>query len=222
MKEKEIKNLLQSNDTERLNFYLSAILSKSKDIEKENNKLGLMMIFLILLFYLIDYTKADTLNIGPISIKDLSSIKVFIPLVFSFLLLRYKVINSHKAELIRIVKLFSQRHFNFDNSNIKPEFTDDFTRTLLPISLYEEFNKLNYKGTSKFGCLGAIFVFPLSIGITLFPLFMEFIWLKEFMTGFKALDLYEKASIILTIWIIIIAIYYFVHTMIISAKEYNE
>lgn len=222
MKSKEIYGILQSNDKDKLNFYLSTILSKSKDIEKENNKLGIMMIILILLFYLIDYTKADNLYIGPISIKDLNSIKIFIPLVFAFLLLRYKVINSHKAELIRIVKIFSQKHFNFDNSNVKLEFTDDFTRTILPISLYEEFNKLNYKGTSKFGCLGALFVFPLSIGVTLFPLIIEFIWLKTFIADFKSLNLYEKASVVLTIWIIILAIYYLIHTMIISAKEYSE
>ena len=185
-------------------------------------RLGIIMLILILLFYLIDNTKAESLSIGPISIKDLNSIKIFIPLVFAFLILRYQVINSHKAELIRIVKKFSLLYFDFDNSNTKPEFTDDFTRTLLPISIYEEFNKLNYKGTSKIGCIGAIFTFPLTIGLTLLPFIFEYVWIKDLILDFKNLVLFEKVTIVLTIWTIILTLYYFIHTIVISIKENTD
>ena len=76
MKEREIENLIATNDKDKLSFYLSNIISKSRDIERENNRLGIMILILILLFYLIDYTKVESLNIGPISIKDLNSIKI--------------------------------------------------------------------------------------------------------------------------------------------------
>lgn len=222
MKESEIENLIATNDKDKLSFYLSNIISKSRDIERENNRLGIMILILILLFYLIDYTMAESLNIGPISIKDLNSIKIFIPLVFAFLILRYQIINSHKAELIRIVKKFSLLYFDFDNSNTKPEFTDDFTRTLLPISIYEEFNKLNYKGTSKIGCIGAILTFPLTIGLTIFPFVLEYIWIKDLILDFKNLVIFEKLSIVMTVWTIILTLYYFFHTIIISMKENTE
>ncbi len=217
MKEQEIDKLIQSNEGDKLNFYLSNLLSKSKEIEKENNKLGLMMLLLILLFYLIDNTTANSLNIGPITIKDLAGIRIFIPLVFAFLILRYKVINSHKAELIKIIKKISNQHFKYDNKNVDIAFIDDFTRTLLPISIYEEFNKFNYKKTS--GCLGTIIIFPLSVGLLLIPYVFEYLWLKELIIDFSEINFYGKASTIITIWILIISIYYFIQTMRLSIKE---
>ena len=40
MKEIEIENLITVNDKDKLSFYLSNILSKSKDIESENISIG--------------------------------------------------------------------------------------------------------------------------------------------------------------------------------------
>jgi len=219
MKESEIEQLIDLNPDDKLSFYLTNLLSKSKEIEKENNMLGIMMLVLILLYYLIENTKAGSLNIGPISIKDVASIISFIPLVFAFLILRYTLINSHKAELIRIVKKFSSKYFSYENSNIDIAFTDDFTRTLLPISIYEEFNKLNYKGTSKIGCIGAILTFPLSIGLTVAPYYLEYIWIKELIERYSVLNYIEKISILGTIWILLLSIYYLIHTMVITVKE---
>ncbi|CAI8252130.1 MAG: Uncharacterised protein [Formosa sp. Hel1_33_131] len=219
MKEQEIDKLIQSNEGDKLSFYLSNLLSKSKEIEKENNKLGIMMLILILLFYLIDYTSANSLNIGPITIKDLAEIRIFIPLVFAFLILRYKVINSHKAELIKIIKKISNQHFSYDNKNVDIAFIDDFTRTLLPISIYEEFNKFNYKKTS--GCIGTIIILPLSIALMLIPYIFEYFWLKELIIDFLGMNFYGKTSTIITIWVLILSIYYFIQTMRLSIIE-NE
>jgi hypothetical protein len=208
MTDSEIEKFIDSNNNEKLSFYLANLLSKNREIEKENNKLGIMMLILILLFYLIDTTNAEILNIGPISMKDFSTIKIFIPLVFAFLILKYIIINSHKAELIRIVKKFSNRFFNYDNTNIDVLFTDDFTRILLPISIYEEFNKFSFKETSTFGCLGGVILFPLIIGLLIAPFYFEYIWLKPMLQNYSNINYFEKASIICTIWILLVSLYY--------------
>lgn len=219
MKDSEVSDFLSSNDDSNISFYLSTIIEKLKEISKENNKIGVFMIVVIFLFYLIENSIARSINIGPITIDDLTAIKVFIPLIFAFLILRYKIINSHKAELIKISKKITEHKFSIENSNVKPEFTDDFTRSLLPLSLYEEVNKLNYKGASFIGCLGAILTFPITIIITLIPYFFEFLWLRDLFYGFPNFNLYEKASFILTIWVLVFSLYYMIHTMTIAIKE---
>lgn len=219
MKDSQIDKILSSNDRENLEFYLTNLINKSNEISKENNRLGIIIIGLIFLFHIIDGSKAQSISIGPIVISDLFYIRTFIPLVLAFVLLRYKVINSHKAEIIRIVKKFSEHYFNYDDINNEPEFTDDFTRTLLPISLYEEFNKLNSKGSSGIGCLGAILIVPLSIVLTLVPYAFEYLWIKGLITDFYSLDFFEKSAVVLTLWILALSIYYLAHTMALTIKE---
>jgi regulatory protein YycI of two-component signal transduction system YycFG len=219
MKDAEIKEFISSNDDENISFYLSNIIDKLKDISKENNKLGVFMTVVILLYYLIDNSIAKSINIGPISIDNLTKIQIFIPAFFAFLILRFKVINSHKAELLKFSKKITEHKFGIENSNIEPEFTDDFTRILLPLSLYEEIQKLNYKGASFIGRIGAIITLPLAIILVLIPYFFEFLWLRELYSKFSGFNVYEKATYIVTIWILIFCLYYLVHTIANSMKE---
>lgn len=221
MKNEEINEIIKKNSDDKLNIYLSALLSKCKDIEKENNFIALVMLILILLFYMADISKTESIQIGPISIKDINSIKVFIPLVFAFLIFRYIVISAHKAELHKIIKVFTRDFFKFKDLIEEDALRmDDFTRTILPFSIYGDLSNLSHKGKSKFGCFGALLIFPLS-SIVIIPFVLEFIWIKQFIIDFSKLNFTQKSSIILSIWILVISLYYFVHNMIIAVKENN-
>jgi hypothetical protein len=221
MKNLEIKEMFRNNTDDKLNIYLSTLLAKCKDIEKENNLIALIMLILILLFYMADISQTESIQIGPLSIKDINSIKVFIPLVFAFLIFRYILISAHKAELHKIIKVFTKDFFNFnDSAQDDPLHMDDFTRTILPFSIYGELGNLSYKGKSKFGCFGAILIIPIS-GLALVPFILEFIWIKKFIIDFSTLNYTQKTSVILSIWILAISLYYFVHNMIIAVKENN-
>jgi len=216
MKNEEIEQIINQTESDKLNLYLSILLSKCKDIEKENNFIALIMILLVLLFYSASFGELDTLQIGPISIKQINSVKIFIPLVFSFLIFRYLIISSHKAEIEKIIKIFSRDFFNVENNDI--EKLDDFTRSILPISIYAEINNLTTKGKSKFGCFGAILIFPI-VGIALIPYTLQFIWLKDFLINYDKFNFFQKSAIVLSIWITILSLYYFIHSIIIRMKE---
>ena len=221
MKKEEINEIIKNNSDDKLNIYLSALLSKCKDIEKENNFIALVMLILILLFYMADISKTESIQIGPISIKDINSIKVFIPLVFAFLIFRYIVISAHKAELHKIIKVFTRDFFKFKDLIEEDALRmDDFTRTILPFSIYGDLSNLSHKGKSKFGCFGALLIFPLS-SIVIIPFVLEFVWIKQFIIDFSKLNFTQKSSVILSIWILVISLYYFVHNMIIAVKENN-
>lgn len=216
MTEKEINNIIESNDTENLNFYLSILLQKANQLDKERNWLSLAMLILFLIYHLADYKASGSIQIGPITLNDVNSIKIFIPLVFSFSMLRYVIVSSHKAELQNIVRIFSYKHFNFNSSPSDIIFIDDFTRTLMPISNHEELNKFTFK--SKPGCGSFLLLLPL-VGIMILPIIVLIYWLYPQILVFKTLNLISKASLLFTVWIILLIIFYIVKSMIIGAKE---
>lgn len=219
MKKHEITKILLSNSDEKLSEYLTIILAKCKDIAKESNVIAVFMLILILLYYMTDYSQLDSLQIGPIGINDINSIKVFIPLVFAFLIFRYIVLSAHKAELHKIVEEYSKEYFGFDDEVPKDVVhLDDFTRSVLPFSLYSEINNLTNKGKSKLGCIGAILIFPMT-AIAIVPFILEYYWIKEFLIKFEELNFTQKSSVILSVWIILISFYYFIHNMIVKVKE---
>lgn len=219
MNKSEIKKIFLSNTDEKLSIYLEILLSKCKDIAKESNVIAVFMLILILLFYLTGFSQLESLQVGPVEIDDVNSIKIFIPLVFAFLVFRYIIISAHKAELHKIITEFSSEYFDYEDSIPVDELhMDDFTRSILPFSIYSEISKLAHKGKSKFGCFGAFLIFPIS-AISFIPFVLEYFWIKEFILQFETLNFYQKSSIVLSIWIIIISIYYFIHTMIISVNE---
>ena len=116
MKNTEVKKIFENNTDDKLNIYLNIILSKCKDIAIESNLIAIIMLILILLFYMADFAQPESLQIGPLSIKDIDSVKFFIPLVFAFLIFRYIVISAHKAELHKIIKEYTKNFFSFDDS----------------------------------------------------------------------------------------------------------
>lgn len=219
MRPHEIKNILKQNTDEKLNQYFVILLDKCKDIAKESNIIALFMLVLILLYYMTDFSQLESLQIGPVGIKDVNSIKVFIPLVFAFLIFRYIVLSAHKAELHKIIEQYTSDYFDFEDPYSQDVLhMDDFTRSVLPFSIFSEINKLSHKGKSKFGCFGAILIFPIT-AIAVIPFVLEYYWIKEFINQFSNLNFTQKSSIVLSIWIMTISIYYFIHTMIIGAKE---
>jgi hypothetical protein len=179
------------------------------------------MLILILLFYLADFSQLLSLQVGPVEVKDVNSIKIFIPLVFAFLIFRYIVISAHKAELQKVVTEFTSEYFDYEDPILADGLhMDDFTRSMLPFSIYSELSKLSHKGKSQFGCVGALLIIPISL-ISFIPFVLEYIWIKEFILQFETLNFYQKSSIILSIWIIAISIYYIIHTLIINFKGDN-
>ena len=218
----EITEILDRNDESNVKYYLDKIIQKQDNFAKESNRLGLFMIIIIFLFYLIDNSIAKSIRIGPISIDDLVAIKIYIPLVLAFLILRYQVITAHNAELKNISKIISSMYFGANSENMKNGQLDDFTRSLLPISLYGELSKLIINGNKKLGCIGALLIIPFMLAIGLAPYYFEWIWLKDILINFRELNFYEKITAVLTIWLLIVSFFYLVQTFIIAFKDKQD
>ena len=221
MKKTDIDKFIESNSTESINLYFSELLTKSKAIDKENNKIVFFLLLLIFIYYLTDFAVIESINLGFLLIKNVESVKVFIPLIFSFIIFRFAIINTHKAEIKKIVRKIAYKHFNFDNQSLDIVYTDDFSRTVLPISVYDELNKFNFK--TNVGCLNSIIMIPLvafpALVISASPFVIEWFWLKPMIIDFNNIELIQKGVVVLTIWIIILSFVYYIKTLALAVTE---
>jgi hypothetical protein len=216
MTEKEIQQLIENNQPDRLNLFLSGILDKSKNLDKQLSLTSIGMLILILIYYLGKLNIGSEIQLGPLKINDTTTLLLILPLIFSFLILRFVILSSHKAEIKKLIKVFAKQYFAFDNSNVDVIFTDDFTRLILPVSIYDEIGKFNLK--TKTGCLTVFLTLPMSL-LAFAPYFFVSLWTYPQLPKLATLDLYDKILVISTLWILLLSLFYFIKTMILGAKE---
>lgn len=216
MTEKEIKQLIENNQPDRLNLFLSGILDKSKNLDRQLNLTSIGMLVLILIYYLGELNLGSEIQLGPLKINDTTALLYILPLIFSFLIFRFVILSSHKAEIKKLIKVFAKDYFAFDNSKVDILYTDDFTRLILPISIYDEIGKFNLK--TRTGCLSVILTLPMIL-LAFAPYFFVIIWTYPQFSKFSILGLYDKILVISTIWILALSIFYFIKTMILGIKE---
>ena len=226
MKISTVKEIIKNNSDEKILNYYNSLINKCNEISEECNFLGILMLLIFLINYIIDYSKLGSIEIGIIQIKDANSIKIFFPLIFTFLILRYIVISAHKSEINQILNIISQDFFNSSEDENKDNSVyfsvDDFSATFLPFSLYQEFSNVAKKGKSKLGCFGAIIIFPLSIILSALPFLLDFYWIYKLILNWSEYNVIQKLSIFFTIWILFVIFYYIIHKAIIQGKERIE
>jgi|GEM_PF-6887432 hypothetical protein len=216
MTDKEIIKLIKDNQPDRLNLFLSGILDKSKNLDRQLSLTSVGMLVLILIYYLGKLNIGSEIQIGPLKLNDTTTLLYILPLIFSFLILRYVILSSHKAEIKKLIRVFANEYFAFDNSKVDVLFTDDFTRLILPVSIYDELGKFNLR--TKTGCISVLLTLPMTL-LAFAPYFIVAIWTYPHFFEFSTLGLYDKILLISTIWIIILSIFYIAKTMILSVKE---
>lgn len=216
MTEKEISQLIENNQPDRLNLFLSRILDKSKNLDRQLNLTSIGMLVLILIYYLGKLNVGSEIQLGPLKINDSTTLLYILPLIFSFLIFRFVVLSSHKAEMKKLIKVFTKDYFAFDNSKVDILFTDDFTRLILPVSIYDEIGKFNLK--TKTGCLSVLLTLPMIL-LSVAPYFFVVIWTYPQLIKFSTLSLYDKTLIVITIWVLLLSVFYFIKTMIVGVKE---
>lgn len=213
MLKSDIDNIINSNNEDKIHFYLSGLLEKSKEISTQKDKLSLIMLILILLYYIQDFGSIESLEIGPISLKNLDVVKLFIQIVFSYILLRYTVMSFHLGEISQIVRCFSEKHFSCSGDL----FIDDFNRTLMPFSMIDEINRFFGDGKLKAGCLdiGPFLFLPVALS----PIVFEFLWLKPLFMTFSNNNILTNFSLIATCFLLGAGLMYIVNLLKLTKKQ---
>lgn len=216
MSENEIHDLINNNDKEKLIFFLNVIIEKAKSLDKQINFISILMILLILIYFLGEMNINSEIQIGPLKINDIKIIYNLFPLILSYLIFKFVILNAHRAEIKKIIKFFAKSYFEFDNSKVDILQTDEFTRIVMPMSIYDEIGKINFKTNT--GCISILLILPFLL-LSAAPYLLVISWIYPQLIIFKKLDFYNSFFLISTIWILVLIIYYTIKTMIIGYKE---
>lgn len=219
MTETEITQLIEKNESEKLNLFLSEILEKAGILDKQINLITIGMVLLFLIYYLGELELGSELQLGPLKINNTIILADIFPMILSFFIFRFVILSSHKAEIKKIVRVFANKYFDYDNTKIDVLFTDDFSRVILPVSLYDEIGKLNLK--TRTGCISVILTLPMFL-LAMIPYLVLGLWTYPQILNFTDIEFYNKVFVIGTIWLTLLSIFYFIKTMIVGVKESRE
>ena len=179
MTDKEIDEFIHNNTTENLKEFFNGLIEKLNTTNKRNDKLSLLMGILIIVYFIIDKNIVSSINLGPISINDISLTKLFIPLIFAFVLLVYATLNAHRAMLLQNIKSIGTTLYKLQESPLEdPYYPNSFLRLIMPFSLWEELSS-KYIGNGKFGCLTLFMILPIFLTILIYLLQQSNVNLKS-------------------------------------------
>jgi len=208
MTRQEIVQFINDNDVERIIDYNDKLFDTVKELNKRNDRLSLFLIVIVLAYFLTSKATFSSLSIGPFSINDFTIIPKLAPLLFAYFLLEFALLNGHRAEVLKTIKwihltLYKQELTKKDFQEGQYSF---FTRLILPFSKWTEIYKVS--DDKPIGCVGLFLLTPLTI-ILLLPFYFEVIAIKNLIDNYWS-DWIGKASVILSIWLILIIIYYYI------------
>jgi len=217
MTEEDINAFIEKNSEESVKEYFNLLLVKLDSSNQRNDKLSLLMGILILLYFLLDNKVVSNINLGPISITEFNLAKVLIPLAFAFILLMFATLNAHRADVIKNIRQIGIRLYNLEENGKQEFYSNSFLQLIMPFSMWEELNS-KYLKDGKTGCLTVLLTLPL-YSIILSPFIFEYYALKTLFIEKWGLGLIEKIVIVLTIWILLSAIIYYIKLFTMKVKE---
>ena len=217
MTELEIDKFIKNNSEDSVKEYFNLLLTKLDSSNKRNDKLSLLMVLLIFLYFLLGEKVVSSISLGPVSITDLNLTKLFIPLVFAFILLMYATLNTHRAVILKNIRQIGIRLYHIEENGKQEFYSNSFLQLIMPFSMWEELNS-KYLKDGKAGCLTALLTLPI-YPIIFSPFIFEYYALKFLFLEKWRIGLVEKVVIVLTIWILLSAIFYYVKLITMTVKE---
>jgi hypothetical protein len=111
-KTSEIKNFLLNNSEENIIDYSNKLYDSLKELNSKEEKHGLWFVILIFIYLLIGSSSMKEINIGFITISDISTISKLLPLLLIYVFFNMFLITSHKKDLLLALNSISEKRFN--------------------------------------------------------------------------------------------------------------
>ncbi|CAN0200877.1 unnamed protein product, partial [Chrysoparadoxa australica] len=181
-----------SEDKERLIYLRDRIIEQIKNLIGKESKTEFFLLIAITFYFLISNGIVDDISIGPFQIINSDFALIFIPPVFSFLLLRLILLhNIQEVQKNNLTKVLEK----LDNgNNPKAEL-----RILLPFQIFSLFDIIDFGKSRIWSFVLLIALFPVIYGVLFFFFGIQFYWLLEVIPNWNQ-DWFFKTSIISTIW----------------------
>lgn len=207
MKDQELYEMINNEKEDFLKAYLDSLKAKLENLNSLNDKLGALLILTAVTYFLIRNSFISSVDIGPIELSNFDIGLIAIPLIFSFLLLYYAILNAHRSEVYRSSKIIA--YFLLKKEIMSPDLeihTPFLVRLFLPFSMWEDMMRMNKHGTN--GCIPALMSIPL-LGIVILPFWFQYYSVMHVITHHWDDGFYVQVSIVLTIWIILYTIFFY-------------
>lgn len=185
------------------------LYDKQRELNKRNDRIATFLVAVILFYFFASKATITGIQFGPIGFNDLSIIIKLSPLLFSYLVLEYAIINAHRAEVIKLLKWINMIIHNqkLSDKSLKEPYLTDLTRLILPYSLSTEVSRIN-DYNNDFKWLDIILIIPL-LALLLFPFWFEIISIRYVIANYWH-DWLGKTSVILSVWLIFVVVYFYI------------
>ena len=211
----EIESFIENNESNVVHEYFDSLIQKHKDLNASNNWLSFLMLIAVFVYFFIDSAEITEVNLGLISITNTQTIKLFSPVIFSFLLFVFATVNAHRAEILKTMKVLGAHLFHLDKK-YDASHMNSFLRLITPFSFWDEVNS-KFTENGKVGCLTLFLTLPL-YPIILAPFVFEYHVYETHFLDLWPQGLFEKGMVVLNSWFVLAVFVYYVKLMAISLR----
>jgi hypothetical protein len=197
----------KNKDTGLLPDFFNKCYEKLKDLNKIEEKFSIGVVFLIVVHLIFSKENINSLEVGPISIKDVSIVPITIPVLLTYILFNLYVINKQKKDVINALRIYSYIFFR-----------QEYTRLFLPYTFSTEVSSiLEDKPNAFTSLIGFILLLPLMlIGLLPYYFLLRMLMAVYNEYYFTNLGFY---SFWISIWLFLIMIFYLITTAISENKK---
>jgi len=216
----ELKNFISTNEESTLIDYSKTLLENLKDLNAKEEKHNLWILIMVFLYIIMSNANIESFSIGPITIKDISIIGKILPLIFTYVFFSIRTITGQKTEILQALKILSEKQFNLMPENLVEQQIGIKTivRLYLPYTFTNSILKLFRKKPSTIESLiGAPLIIPILL-VGLAPYVIIILMLIDLWNN-SLTDLLGWACFLITIWLMLIMIFYMVKNLFNSIEE---
>ena len=219
MNKEETQKFLNSNPPENIQDYFDKLLEKLKSLKTENIKTQIWLLALIIIYYGVDLKLFSEINLGTFSIStNQEIIKLLVPLIFNYFFLQFAAINSQRGMIISNIRQIGAHIYKTKNDIFEESmYSKSFLLGIMPFSLAEEVQS-KYLNKGKLKIDAYLFTIPL-IAIMFIPLVFPVMAIFNLFTEQWSLNWFNKIITLLTIWLFLVTIFYYVRLIIRSVAD---
>jgi hypothetical protein len=209
MTKEEIDKFIENNTEEDIKTFFDKLIINLEVSNRSNDKILIWLTLLIFIYFSVDLKIFSQLKLGPLVLTDSSFIKLFIPLVFTYLLLKFMTLNTHRSLIIMNVRQIGGFLFSL-NEGISEDsiYSNSFLQIIMPFSFWEEISS-KYMRKGNVGCLTLLMILPV-FSLVFVPFIFEYIIIRDLFVDFWEIGWVQKAVTVSTIWMFLAVIIYYV------------
>jgi hypothetical protein len=214
-----IKFISENETNELLPAYFDKCYENLKDLNKSEEKFTVGLVLLVFLHIVFSKDSISSLNIGPISVKDISIIPKLLPILTTYVLFNMYAIEKHKANVLNAIKIYSYTFYKQDykSEHLKKMRTTFITKLYLPFSFSVVISSLlDEKPSLIKSIMGFIILLP-TIVLGLLPFYFLYQMLKTIFYKYydDSLGFY---SFWVSLWVFILIMFYIISETISENK----